>query len=120
MQVGGVQITDAMLIPKAPESVVPLQDLVKGGKAYVQTEEGAALVEGDVVTQMVPDGGMFRVPVSVDARAVSKEIQHALTVQANALSERARLENMEHILAGHNPKDPLCDGCNEATARPHL
>ena len=84
LTVGPVTITGAMIMPKAADTVVPTIDLVKGGGVYVQSKDGAVLVHGDKGVQMVPDGVMHRIPVSADPRAVSKKIQHAMTVQCRS------------------------------------
>ena len=41
LQVGSMHIKDALVMPKAPESVIPPQVLIEGGGTYVQSERGA-------------------------------------------------------------------------------
>ena len=42
LQVGSIHIKNALVMPKAPESVLPPQVLIEGGGTYVQSEQGGS------------------------------------------------------------------------------
>ena len=118
LKVGAITIKKALLIPEAPASVVAARDLTDQGYTYVQSKTQACLVQDDEVIECkLCDTGFAELPVSETRSAVVIEVQAAMQKGLRAAQERARLEQLSHMLHCHMPKCPGCPECEQAKMR---
>ena len=115
LQVGTVLLDKVIEVPDSPVSVVAMGELARQGHTLVQDADGAALVKGDKVIELVPEGnGMYRMPVSSTLKAIGVEVHRAIAATLQQRSERARVEALSHHVNGHSPKCPGCHECMQA------
>ena len=109
-----VPVTNAVVVAKAPASLVSHKTIHDAGFDIVYTQGTCTLVKGKECYSAIPKKGMFYLPTTMDPRVAEVQMEKALK-QAKEHTLRSALRRMKrHQKAMHKPKDPSCKTCAQA------
>ena len=113
-----VDLTAAPIVKSSPNSIVSTATVHDAGFTIVSSSEGMTLHKDGLVTEAVPSGNMYRLPVTKGG-SVDDEVNFAVAQHRNKVMSRVLKKLLLHRKRGHRPADPVgCpDGCGMQLTR---
>jgi hypothetical protein len=113
-----VDLTAAPIVKSSSNSIVSTATVHDAGFTIVSSSKGMTLHKGGLVTEAVPSGGMYRLPVT-KGDSVDAEVNYAVAQHRNKVMSRVLKKLLLHRKRGHRPADPVgCpDGCGMQLTR---
>lgn len=110
-------ITNAVVLDNAGESVVPTFDICDDELAYYQDKQGAAIynTETKEVFECPQDGKVYRMPLTKNKMVNRQEVHVAEIALAKERTLRKAMHMLKHQARGHKPRMPIgmCHVCDE-------
>ena len=109
----GKHYVKGLLSATAPESIVPVRDLVNPGGCMMFVGSSCVLIDKDGdTTHMIPGTyGFFYMPISAVQHVQYLEVHEARVKCERQLQEHARRMHIAHVKRCLIPKCPLCEPC---------
>ena len=109
----GKHYVQGLLSSDAPESIIPVRDLVNPGGCMMFTGSSCVLIDKDGdTTHMIPGKhGFFYMPISQVQHVQDLEVHEARVKCERELQEHARRMHMAHVKRCLFPKCTLCHPC---------
>jgi hypothetical protein len=96
--------------PVVKSSIVATNPIHDAGYTIVSDSNGLTLHKDGLVTEAVPDGSMYRLPV-VERSREDDEVNYAVCLHRKAVMARVLKKMIFHRKRGHRPADTVdCDG----------